>query len=502
MTSFANSNALNRAKIGVIAQTVGQLLVGLLGIVLVKIMTTHLDSNEYGIYSTTFALVGTFALFTNLGINTVTLREIAKFPNKASAVIGHNIGLRLAVCLIAIPLISLIGFLFYPQASHDFRIAILLMSSYLIFDAVWSTCIVYFSAKVRNDITSAVMVIQQLAFLLFVVLAVISKQGLLAYVMAYVSSFAVTALAAYTLTGKHIRIRPMVNLRIWRQTIGISIVLGIINALEQIYHMADSIMLSVLGSISQVGIYTVAYSLVGIFLYVPGYIMINLMPIIIKTKDESELRQLIQNSFYLLACTGMLIPIISYFLGKDMVLFVSNKHYASAALPFFILTIGTMFSYIAATFISTSIALSKQKGLLLIALATLVLNIAINLFAIPRYGLIGAATATAITELFSLFAIIIQFKRYTKININTFSAFRPIIAASLSFLVLINIDKFWATKIMIFNLVVGAIIICVVYAFFLFVIRGMPPVITQSISDFLSKCQQLIYPTNIPGVKK
>ena len=95
--------------------------------------------------------------------------------------------------------------------------------------------------------------------------------------------------------------------------------------LNQIYHMADSIMLSVFKGTTQVGIYTVAYSLVSIFLFFPDYIMINLTPVIINTKDKVELKNLVQNSYDLLLCIGLPIPIIAYFLGKDMVLLVSSK---------------------------------------------------------------------------------------------------------------------------------------------------------------------------------
>ena len=71
----------------------------------------------------------------------------------------------------------------------------------------------------------------------------------------------------------------------------------------------------------------------------------------------------------------------------------------------------------------------------------LVINILINLYAIPHHGLAGAASATAISEFLAVIAVIVLFKRYVGIDINIMSALRPILAASLTFLLILNVDQ-------------------------------------------------------------
>ena len=68
--------------------------------------------------------------------------------------------------------------------------------------------------------------------MLFVVLAAITKQKLVVYIAAYVFSYAITAGIAYVLTRRYIRVRPVANLRVWRQTMSLSIILGAIGVPE------------------------------------------------------------------------------------------------------------------------------------------------------------------------------------------------------------------------------------------------------------------------------
>jgi O-antigen/teichoic acid export membrane protein len=295
--------------------------------------------------------------------------------------------------------------------------------------------------------------------------------------LSFVASYALTAVLAYKITGKQISLKPLFNMAIWKKTISLSIVLGAIDILNQIYHMADSIMISIFKSPLQVGIYTVSYSLVGIFLFLPDYVMGNLTPVIIGLKRGPKINRLVGDSSEFLTSIGFLIPLFSYFLGKNMVILVSGRGYINAASPFFILTIGLLFSYVATPYLRTCIALEKQKGLLTCTMSTLALNIIINLYTIPHFGLIGAAIATAISEALSLVLILRISKQHINLSVNVQSILRPLLAALFSFVLLLKIDSIWSTGIIELNLITAAIIISLVYVSLLWLFKGIPSIV-------------------------
>jgi O-antigen/teichoic acid export membrane protein len=208
-------------------------------------------------------------------------------------------------------------------------------------------------------------------------------------------------------------------------------------------------------------------------LFIPGYLMGSLTPAMSTAKDKQALVKIVQKSFHLLAAVGVILPVICYIVRKDIVLLVSSPEFISAASPFAILMLGTAFSYMTTVFTSASVALDKHRKLLYVSSATLALNIMINLITIPRFGIIGAAWATAITELFSLVAVYFLFRAQTGIFVNVATVIRPVIAALAVLAVVTTGERFLPQDPLLHAMTIGASAIGL-YAVTLYVIGGMP----------------------------
>src|ERR1700722_17653329 len=128
---FSNS-IKNRIVLSILAQIISQILGAIFAVIILKIMTNNLGVKGYGIYATAFAFVTTFSLLTDLGLNAITGREIAKYPKSANEIISHNMGLRLFLCVIMLPFIFGLSYIFYPNAQHVLRLSIAILALYLI----------------------------------------------------------------------------------------------------------------------------------------------------------------------------------------------------------------------------------------------------------------------------------------------------------------------------------------------------------------------------------
>ena len=61
-----------------IAQIAGKLLTALISIAMIKVLTNYLDIAGYGLYSKIYNYLSIFAVIADLGLYTITVRELTK----------------------------------------------------------------------------------------------------------------------------------------------------------------------------------------------------------------------------------------------------------------------------------------------------------------------------------------------------------------------------------------------------------------------------------------
>jgi len=475
-------NVRKRIAISVIAQMAGQIFMGAAGVVVLKIVTNALGLKAYGIYATSFTFVSTFTLLTDLGLNTITAREIAKHPDEASEIISHNIGMRITLCLIAVPVISGLGLILYPTASTTLRFAILIMSCYLFFDAIWSSSITYFTARVRSDLPAMISAGQQALYLVVVVGISLVGLDLYGYLISYVLTTGLGAAVALYLVRRHIKIRPRRDFNKWKKYLGLSFVFGLISIINSIYLRADSIMLSAIAGTTIAGIYGVAYSLINTFTYLSGYIMTSLMPSMATAKDK-ELQQIVQKAFHIMSILASIMVVTGIAVRQSIIISVSSKSFIAAATPFAILIAATAFSYLYSVFGFASVAINRHSKIVFISAGSLVFNVAINFYLIPTYGLIGAAWATLVSEFSALVAIYALFHHETGISIKLAAVVKPVIASAITYLTYTFVHSAWHPLNPIYDTTLTASEMGVIYFSLLYILGGLPP----EIKTFLRK---------------
>jgi O-antigen/teichoic acid export membrane protein len=462
-----------RITVSVLSQLANQLFIGICGVVILKILTNNLGIKQYGVYVTTVAFVSTFSLLTDLGLNTITAREVAKHPKDAAEIISHNMGFRLFLCVVMLPVITGIGFILYPHASRDLRYGILLTSCYLFFDSIWATSGSYFYAEVRSHVGAVISSIQQLLYLGCVVGIAILGWGLFGFLAAFVLTIAIGAVIFLWKVRMYLAVRPKINLKLWRKTFGLSIVVGVISIINLLYLKADNIMISVIKGTSEAGIYGVAYSLVNVFVYLSGYIMGALSPSM-AVSNSKDFENIVQKAFHFMVVLSCLLIVGGFLVSHDVVLLVSSRQFVAAANPFAILAAATGFSYINSVFYFASVAVSKQNKLVYIALTTLFVNICLNLLLIPKFGINGAAWATVITESMATVMGYQLFWRQTGVRLKLAVTVRPIIAAGIAFLFTTVLYSHLKTNGALYDCFMIAVSLGGSYFVLLYVMKGLP----------------------------
>jgi PST family polysaccharide transporter len=167
-----------------------------------------------------------------------------------------------------------------------------------------------------------------------------------------------------------------------------------------IYMKIDQIMLGQMIDDEAVGIYSAALRISEVWYFIPMAIVASVFPAILEAKKRSEEQyyQRLQRLFDLIVLLSICVAVPMTFLSTPIIsiLFGSTYEEAGAVLAIHIWTAVFVFLGVASNrwfIIENRQMLSLQRT----ALGAMI-NIILNLLLIPRYGVLGAAWATVISQ--------------------------------------------------------------------------------------------------------
>ena len=200
---------------------------------------------------------------------------------------------------------------------------------------------------------------------------------------------------------------------------GVFVVMG--NSMYMLFYNVDRILLGHYMDDVAVGIYGVAGLLSNIVPLIPSAVQIVTGPTIASHWARGESRSIQDLVNRTMKYTAMLIVPISFagiLLSRDLIILVFGKEYASATFPLQILLVGFIFGGIF-TSVGTALTMTNwvQMGFFLGA-AQVVVNTALCVVLIPRYGMNGASIATAASLTLGTLLNLYFVQRFIKIAID------------------------------------------------------------------------------------
>jgi len=309
------------------------------------------------------------------------------------------LGLRLAGSLIlvftALAILSLL-----PQGQEQgytplVRLGIILLAPSIIFQALITSANAIFQQKLRYSLAALAILAGSLVTLILVWWSTARSVSILSSVAAILMGSLITALVALFLAR---RLEGSGGLSFTgdrlRQLLLPAVPLGLTLVFDLIYFRADSVILTLTRSTSEVGIYGLAYKVFEVPLVIPTFFMNVLYPLLLTRKQEFT--RLIRKSLILLLAGGIAAMVASWILAPALTLV--RPDFSSSIVPFRILTLGLPFFFLSALALWGLIALGKQWLLLAIYGPAMIINICLNLLLVPTYGYFAAAWITVGSE--------------------------------------------------------------------------------------------------------
>jgi O-antigen/teichoic acid export membrane protein len=265
-----------------------------------------------------------------------------------------------------------------------------------------------------------------------IILAAWLNLGLLSIMVATVVSSAVSFIMHFWFARRFIRIKWQIDLTVWREIIKKSWPLGLTIVLNLVYLRADILILSLLKSQDEVGIYGAAYKIIDVLTSLPFIFAGLILPILSSawaSRNADQFNKILQRSLDAMFMLAIPLIIGAELTAKPLMILVAGKDFAAAGGILKILILAVGFIFIGCLLAHAVIALDKQKNIIGAYVFTALTALAGYLIFIPLYSYYGAAWVTVYSELaIALFSLYIVIK-YSQFKLNFNILFKSIVAS-------------------------------------------------------------------------
>jgi O-antigen/teichoic acid export membrane protein len=381
----------------VAVQIVARILNLALGVVVTFILARGLGSRAFGTWSTLFAACQIAGSFGELGLTQVTISRAAADPQREPQWLGALLQLRLLVAL-PITLASMIAVLLIAPSTQA-QIAGVLIASLPLVGSPGAIGAV-FQLRVRNDISMAIITINSVVWAGAVVLVTVFSGGIAAFAAAFIATTGLMTLMTVALALRFSSVRLRGARRLWGSLLRIGVGVGVAGIFVTSYVKLDQVLVFEFAGEHQAGLYGAAYRLLESIQFIPISMMTTLFPLIAAAyaSHRVRVRNLLQAAGEYLAMASL--PILAFTIvaaGPIMSLLFGPSFTAAApALPVLAgAFVSISFGYLVGNMV---VVLELQRRFAVYAAVGLLLNAALNLVLIPRYGFLAAAWVTLLTE--------------------------------------------------------------------------------------------------------
>jgi O-antigen/teichoic acid export membrane protein len=361
------------------------------------VLINYFKPDEYAIYTLTWTQIGLLLPLLDFGTTSYGLVHINDSIEKK---IRELFSLRFYLSVITFVLTIILAITFqYPLSI----LIPIILTSFVIFANMFSgTYLILSSIKQKSYLASLVSMIFQICLVISLIVGVlISKQLITVFIITFIL-YNIYSLINFFLVRKEVgSLSLKIDLKQWSVIIKKSFIFLLISLLAGFYSKVDVLILNFIKGKQAVGIYSAGYRFLDALMFVVTAYNISSMPLfskLAKEKKKNIFLNKIKKDVILVFAIGMFVALGFYFLGPVILPIVYKSTYFQSIQVLRIIIFALPLILLTSVFLNSIYALNKAKTVIYIFLFQLILNVALNLFFIPRYGFFASAYITLLGE--------------------------------------------------------------------------------------------------------
>ncbi len=387
-----------RIIINTSSQIVAKIATVILGFLMVGLLTRYLGVAQYGIYNLVFAYLTFFSIFADFGLQLTLVRDVSGKSESSKNLKSIYFSLKIIFTIIS-TLLSLIVLLFFPY-SPTIKMAIFIGSLAVGVGQMNAYGASVLQAEIKLNLVALLDVINRIVTVLAIFVVMHLELGLNAIVLSVLVGNAVSMIVNISLAPSYFHVNSIPSFDVMKKIITASFPIGIASLLATLYFKVDTLLLSVMKSTIDVGIYSFSYKLFENIIVLWGFYMASVYPLLAGSiKNKTKFNTLLRNSFFVSMAFSLLVVVVGYAFAPFIVKVFAGNEFTNSIHSLRILLFTVPFLCIN-NIIYYYFLIHKKISVIIFGLSiSLLLNFALNLFFIPRYGYIASSYITVLSEL-------------------------------------------------------------------------------------------------------
>ena len=355
----------------------------------------YLGPEQFGLFSSAQSFVSLFVAFATLGLDGIVVRELVEDESKRDKLIGSVFYLKLIGAFLVLIILA-IAINFTSNNAYT-NTLVFIIASATIFQS-FNVIDLYFQSKVLSKYAVYANVITLLVSSIIKIILVLNEASLIAF--AYVVLFDSLVLALGFL---YFYLYNNLPIKAWNfdKNVAISLLKDswplILNGIAvSIYMKIDQVMIQEVLDSNAVGQYAAAVKLSEAWYFIPIVITYSFFPAIINAKKNSKklYNSRLQKLYDLVVWLAIIVALLMTFLSDWIVVFLYGDAFHQAGNVLMIHIWSGIFMFLGVVCSRYLTAENLVKKSLYKNMVGVFFNVFLNYLLIPKYGILGAASAT------------------------------------------------------------------------------------------------------------
>jgi len=377
-------------------QITGKIVSVALSLFTVSLLTRYLGASGYGNFTLAFTYVSFFSVIADFGLQVAMIREFAEGTGRKSY------GSFLIVKLSLVALSTVAGFValaFFPyDTTVKVGISIAIFAVALSGITTYGTAI--FQSRLRLDLVTLIDIVTKVFTVGLSIGFIYLKLNLFYIISAVLLGNLIGLVLTFILLKE--KFDFSFNKNQIKEVVFSSLPIGLLSLAGLAYFKIDTILLSLMKSTADVGMYNLSYKVLENALLIWGFYMATVFPMFARfkgNKDQENIQRLLKNSG--IVVFGLSLPIIMgvVIFAPFIIRILGGESFQESIQSLQILIFSLPFLFIN-NLLSDFLIVYKKHTIILVGIGfSLLLNICLNVIVIPYSGFIGASYVTVISAL-------------------------------------------------------------------------------------------------------
>ncbi|WP_230350759.1 flippase [Lelliottia sp. WAP21] len=366
------------------------------GFVLFALVSRVLGPTEFGLLSYYQTIATMLLAITSLGFDNVLINKFQQ-KNNHDYIFSTAFWSRV-VCSFLIIAIFASG-LYFESIPDVNKIVLIVCLLSLIFQAQ-NTYFSYYQSQLRASVITKISLFSLIFSSLFKVYLLYKSANILWFAFSYSFDFFVSFIAFIFITYKKKYISVSIKnfrFQMLKQLLKESWPIIASSVIIVLYTRLDQIMLMKMLGAESVAVFSVAIRIAEAYVFIPAALVTSYYPLIARSPSKENVKFYFDVVYFSSFIMAILVAIAAYFFIPIMF----GSIYTESYNVLLILLASTTFAVFGSACTNLMIIYGLTYLRLVRAVIGLIINFTLNIFLIPKYGVIGAAFASVFSQIFA-----------------------------------------------------------------------------------------------------